>query len=112
MFCFKDRFLFTDTRMSVDLSGSDGAVSEHLLNIPNIDVFFKQQRSKRMSEHMRSNMPRDLSILCIFINHVTHRLLGKSVVKAVDKKILILFRFYRKYVFVNQTTNICVADLN
>ena len=46
MFCFEDRFLFTDTRMRVDLSGGDGAVSEHLLNIPNIHIFFKQQCSK------------------------------------------------------------------
>ena len=32
--------------MSVDLGGGRVAMSEHLLNIPNINVFFKQQRSE------------------------------------------------------------------
>ena len=74
MLCSKYRLLLSDTRMCVDLCGSDGTVSEHLLNIPNIDVFFKQQRSKRMSEHMRCDMLIDPSVLGVVINHVSHGL--------------------------------------
>ena len=56
MFGRKDVFLFVNARMCVNLRCGNGAVSEHLLNISDINIFFKQERCKRVTKHMRSNV--------------------------------------------------------
>ena len=42
MFGRKDVFLFVDTRMRVNLRCCNGTVTQHLLNIAYVNIFFKQ----------------------------------------------------------------------
>ena len=54
--------------MSIDLSRSDRTVAGHLLDIADIYVLLKQQGSKCMTKHMRSNMLRYLSFTRIIMS--------------------------------------------
>lgn len=50
---------------------------------------------------MRRNVLRNMSILSIVVNHISHRLFRKSVMKPIDEEILMFFRFYNFYVIIN-----------
>ena len=52
----EDVTLFPTCYMGVDLRRHNGAVPKQLLDIPNINAFFQQQRCERMAEHVRRDM--------------------------------------------------------
>lgn len=43
---FQNNPLLSCTDMGVDLRGGDGAVSEHVLNIPDVHILLQQERRK------------------------------------------------------------------
>lgn len=48
--------MFGHRDMGIDFRNVDGAVSQHFLNIADIDISFQQTCGKGVPEHMRSDM--------------------------------------------------------
>jgi len=73
--------------MGVYLCCTDGAVSKHLLDVPDIHVLFKQKCGKGMPEHMRGDMLADSGKLCIAVYHKSDGLIREFMVQSVDEKV-------------------------
>ena len=50
--------------MKINLCCRDRAVAQNMLDIGNVDVFFKKKSGKCVSESMRRNMLFNLAIAC------------------------------------------------
>ena len=72
--------------MSVDLCCNDRTVTEHFLNVSYVHIFFKKQRSKGMTKHMRRYVHTDPAKPAVSVQHISDRLLGHALSKSVDKE--------------------------
>ena len=79
--------LFRHRNMRIDFRNIDRTMSKHLLNIPDIHIRLKQAGGKSMPEHMRGNMQINRSKRSIFLNHISYRLFGKTLIQPIDEKI-------------------------
>lgn len=67
---FQNNPLLSCTDMGVDLRGGDGAVSEHVLNIPDVHILLQQERRKGVTEHMWGNVLPNAGLPGVFLNHI------------------------------------------
>ena len=65
--------------VGIYFGGADGTVSQHFLNITNINILFQKQSGEGMAEHMWCEMQVNFGEAGIAIYHKTDRLLGKSM---------------------------------
>lgn len=109
----QDFLLLVGADVSVNLRGGDGAVSEDMLDVADIDIFLQQLCSEGMAEHMGRQMLGDFQGFLIAGNQQAHGLLGERVAKLVDEEEAAGFDFFLKHgpVGVEDFQYIRVADL-
>ena len=73
--------------MGIDFRCTDGAMPQHLLDIPDINVLFQQQGGKGMTEHVWGNMLFDAGKGSIVLYHEAHGLVGQAIAQPVDKEV-------------------------
>ena len=71
----QDIFLAGSINISINLCGSDGAVSQKLLDTADIDLLIHKKGGKGMPEHMRCDMKRNPGIGSNSADHIAHGLL-------------------------------------
>lgn len=79
--------------MCINLSDINRAVTQHLLNIPYIDICLQKTGSKRMPEHMRCNMQVNGGECCIFADHPADGLICQLLSGLICKKMFTVFYF-------------------
>ena len=87
MFVDKNILLLGIRYMGIDFGRTDGAVSQHFLDIPYIHILFQQESGKGMPEHMGRNMLADTGLLRIPVYHKTDGLVRKLSLQPVYKEI-------------------------
>ena len=75
MFIHQNIFLLSIRHMRVDLRCTDRTMSEHFLDIADIDILLLQQGGERMAEHMRCDMLFDSGEIGITVDHKTDGLI-------------------------------------
>ena len=69
MFCHKNIPLLGHGDMCVDFRNIYRTVSQHFLNVANVDVCFQQACGERVPEHMGRDVQVNGSKRSIFVNH-------------------------------------------
>lgn len=82
--------------MGINLGCDDGAVSQNLLYVSDVNILLQKHGRKGMSEHVGSNMLGHACQLGVMLDHVAHRLLGKPLPQPVDKKIFTIDKLILK----------------
>ena len=76
MFCCQYIALFSYRNMSIYFRDINRTMTEHFLNISDINIRFKKTGGKCVPEHMRSDVQFYGGQRTVFVNHSTHRLIG------------------------------------
>ena len=100
MFIYKNIFLFGIRHMSINLRGTDRAMSKHSLDIADVYVLFKKQCGKRMTKHMWSYMLLKPGNVSIVINHETDRLVREFVFKFIYEEIMAAGNLFLKSILI------------
>lgn len=106
--------LFIDACTRVNLRCGNRAVTEHLLNMSDVNIRFKQVSGKRMADHMWWNMNRNACFIRVSIYHIPNGLFRKPVAQPVDEEIVVIIKFKPKFfaIFVQKIFNIFISNLN
>ena len=101
VFCCQDIPLFGHCNMGIDFCNVDGAVSQHFLNIADINISFQQTGGKGVPEHMRS----DMQVYCckrgILGDDAAYGLIRQGVAILIREEMTTLFDFCLKIIFVS-----------
>lgn len=113
MFGGKDIPLFRQGDMRVNLRGVDGTVSQHFLNITDVDIRFQETGGKGVTEHVGRDVQMDGSKRSVLLNHSAHGLIGKRSFVLIDKKMIAGVDFIMEsvIVFMQNAAHIGIHDL-
>ena len=82
----KDLSLLVHGHMGVDLGGGNGAMTEEMLDVLDIDISFQEESGKGMPEGVWGDVLLDVGQCCEFADDVPHRLVGEGSAQPVDKE--------------------------
>lgn len=113
IFMVQDFLLLVGADVGVNLRGGDGAVSEDMLDVADIDIFLQQLCSEGMAKHMGRQMLGDFQGFLIAGNQQAHGLLGEWITELVDEEKAAGFNFLLEHgpIGVQDFQYIRVADL-
>lgn len=79
--------LLCDGDVGVNLGDVDGAVTEHFLDVADVDVGFEEAGGEGMAEHVRSDVEVDGGEGAVFVNHAADGLVGERGAGLIHKEV-------------------------
>ena len=92
--------LFGHSHMGIDFSYIDGAVSQHFLDVADVNICFQKACGEGMAEHVRGNMQTDGSKGGIFSDHSADRLVGQRCAVLAGEEVSAALYFSYESIFV------------
>ena len=87
MFPCQDRPLLCDSNVRIYFGDMDGAVTEHFLDVADVDVGFEEACGEGMAEHVRGDMEVDGGEGAVFVNHAADGLVGERGAGLIHKEV-------------------------
>ena len=105
--------LFRHSHMCIYFSNVYRTMSQHFLDIPDIDICLQKTRGEGMPEHMRGDVLVYGGKGSVFINHPADRLVGKAGTVLVCEKMSAAYNFCFIIIFVllQNTGYVIVSNL-
>ena len=79
--------LLCDGDVGVNLGDVDGAVTEHFLDVADVDVGCEEAGGEGMAEHVRGDMEVDGGEGAVFVNHAADGLGGERGAGLIHKEV-------------------------
>jgi hypothetical protein len=93
MFGGEDVSLLCHRDVGIYFGDIDGTVTEHFLDVADVNIRFEQAGCKSMPEHMRCDMKVDSGKVCVFIDHSADCLIRQRPAGLVCEKMPAAFNF-------------------
>ena len=79
--------LLCDGDVGVNLRDVDGAVTEHFLDVADVDVGLEKAGGECVAEHVRSDVEVDGGEGAVFVNHAAYGLVGEWGAGLIHKEV-------------------------
>ena len=79
--------LLCDGDVGVNLGDVDGAVTEHFLDVADVDIGFEKAGGECVAEHVRSDVEVDGGEGAVFVNHAADGLVGERGAGLIHKEV-------------------------
>ena len=86
MFPCQDRPLLCDSNVRIYFGDMDGAVTEHFLDVADVDVGFEEAGGEGVAEHVRGDVQVNGGEGAVFVNHAANGLVGQGSTGLIHKK--------------------------